>query len=109
MSTPAEHLQHFFTPDFRGLRRYFYFLSAGCGQCRGRFTSVLNIMNRKRILLVLAALILCGARFYFYAGHATSPGQPTLAVLSSQNFTTLASAFNTAKNEVRVVLLLSPT
>jgi hypothetical protein len=66
-------------------------------------------MNRKYILAIVAALVLCGVLFYFYAGHQTPEGQPPLADLVSQNFTTIETAFNAPKDDVRVLLLLSPT
>jgi hypothetical protein len=66
-------------------------------------------MTRKRILVIIAALVLFGALSYFYAGHQTPPGQPSLAKLNAQNFTDIENAFNAAKGEVRVLLLLSPT
>ena len=66
-------------------------------------------MTRKRIIVILAVLILCAALFYFYAGGQTPQGQPPLANLTPQNFTAIESAFNAAKDNVRVLLLLSPT
>jgi hypothetical protein len=66
-------------------------------------------MTRKRILGIIAALVLFGALLYLYAGHQTPAGQPPLAELTAQNFTGIENAFNAAKGEVRVVLLLSPT
>ena len=66
-------------------------------------------MTRKRILILIPALILCGALYYFYAGHQTPAGQPPLADLTPQNFTTLENAFNASNDDVRVLLLLSPT
>ena len=66
-------------------------------------------MKRRHILAIVAALVLCGALFYLYAGHRTPAGQPPLAELIPQNFTTIETAFNAAQDDVRVVLLLSPT
>jgi hypothetical protein len=66
-------------------------------------------MNRKYIFAIFAALVLGGVLFYLYAGHQTPEGQPPLANLIPQNFTTIETAFNAAKDEVRVLLLLSPT
>jgi hypothetical protein len=66
-------------------------------------------MTRKRILAIVAILVLGGALLYFNAGHQTPSGQPPLTELNPHNFTTIENAFNTAKDEVRVVLLLSPT
>ena len=62
-------------------------------------------MTGKRILAVIAILVLGGALLRFYAGHQTRSGQPPLAELNPDKFTT---AFNTAKDEVRVLLFLSP-
>jgi hypothetical protein len=66
-------------------------------------------MNRKYIFAIVAALILCGVLSYFYTGHQTPEGQPPLANLVPQNFTALETVFNAAKDDVRVLLLLSPT
>jgi hypothetical protein len=66
-------------------------------------------MNRKYVFAIVAALVLCGVLFYFYAGHQTPAGQPPLANLVPQNFATLETAFNAAKDDVRLLLLLSPT
>ena len=66
-------------------------------------------MTLKRILAIAAILVLGGALSYFYAGHQTPLGQPPLAELKPHNFTIIENAFNAAKDEVRVLLLLSPT
>lgn len=66
-------------------------------------------MNQKRTIAIVAALVICGALFYFYAGHETPAGQPALAELASENFAALQTVFNAAKHETRVILLLSPT
>jgi hypothetical protein len=60
-------------------------------------------MTGKRILAVIAILVLGGALLRFDAGHQTPSGQPPLAELNPDKFTT---AFNTAKDEVRVLLFL---
>jgi hypothetical protein len=66
-------------------------------------------MSLKRITAIIAALILGAVLFYFYAGHQTPAGQPPLAELKSDNFTSIETAFNAAKNDVRLLVLLSPT
>ena len=66
-------------------------------------------MNPKRLAVVAAVLVLAGLLMYFYAGHQTPPGQPPLTLLTEQNFGSIAEAFNGAKDDVRVLLLLSPT
>ncbi|HXN45412.1 MAG TPA: hypothetical protein VN893_02155 [Bryobacteraceae bacterium] len=66
-------------------------------------------MKRTYILAILGAALLGGLLFYLYAGHQAPPGQPPLATLTPRNFTSLETAFNAAKDDVRVLLLLSPT
>jgi hypothetical protein len=66
-------------------------------------------MNRKRVVTIVAVLVLFGLLFFLYAGHQTPAGQPPLADLQAHNFTAIENAFNEAKNDVRILLLLSPT
>jgi hypothetical protein len=66
-------------------------------------------MNRKRMLLVVALLMVFGAVYYFYGGHATPKLQPPLASFSSEDLTPLKTAFNSSASSVRVVVMLSPT
>jgi hypothetical protein len=67
-------------------------------------------MTGKRILMIaVVAVLLCGALFFLTGGHRTPVGQPPLAELDAQNFTTLENAFNAANDNVRILLLLSPT
>ena len=66
-------------------------------------------MNRKQILAALLAIALAGALYYLYGGSQTPAGQPPLQKLTTQNLAEVKSAFNAAKDDVRVLLLLSPT
>lgn len=66
-------------------------------------------MNRKRMLPVLALLMVIGAAYYFYGGHSTPKLQPPLASFSSGDLTPLKTAFNASASSVRVVAMLSPT
>jgi len=67
-------------------------------------------MKRSRkIIGVCLAAIIAGVVFYLYAGSAAPSGQPPLGRLSPSNFGELRSAFNQAKDTVRVVAMLSPT
>ena len=66
-------------------------------------------MSRKQALIAALAIALAGAFFYFYGGHQTPTGQPPLRNLTTQNVVEVKNAFNAAKNDVRVLLLLSPT
>jgi hypothetical protein len=66
-------------------------------------------MNRKRMLLVVALLVVFGAVYCFYGGHVTPKLQPPLASFSSGDLTPLKTAFNASASSVRVVAMLSPT
>ncbi|MFZ0595167.1 MAG: hypothetical protein WAM39_32190 [Bryobacteraceae bacterium] len=66
-------------------------------------------MRRKYILFAIAALALAGALFYLYGGGQTPSGQTALMRLNPQNVAEIENAFNDAKQDVRVLLLLSPT
>ena len=66
-------------------------------------------MKRKHILAAIVATALAGALFYFYGGSQTPSGQTPLQKLTPENVAEVKSAFNAAKNDARVLLLLSPT
>lgn len=66
-------------------------------------------MTRKRILIGIAALALITALFYFYGGHQAPAGQSPLATIPPESLDTVANAFNAAKDDVRLLVLLSPT
>jgi hypothetical protein len=66
-------------------------------------------MNRKRSLIAILTAALVAALFYFYGGSQAPPGQPRLQSLTAQNVTDIENAFNSAKDDVRVLVLLSPT
>lgn len=66
-------------------------------------------MKRKYIPGALMAVALLAALIYFYGGSRVPAGQPPLLSLTPQNVTEFKTAFNAAKEDVRVLLLLSPT
>jgi hypothetical protein len=66
-------------------------------------------MRSKYILLAILTLALVGVLFYLYGGSQVPSGQPPLQSLTPQTLAGIENAFNAAKNEVRVLLLLSPT
>ena len=66
-------------------------------------------MTRKTILPIFAAVLMSAGLFYFYGGHAVPPSQPALVALTPQNLATIEGAFNEAKDDVRLLVLLSPT
>jgi hypothetical protein len=64
----------------------------------------------KKSLSILAGLVLVGLlalRWHFYGGATVPAGQPALVTLTTID--ELRTAFNAASEEVRIVLLLSPT
>ena len=66
-------------------------------------------MTRKTVAIMPVAVVLGAGLFYFYGGHTAPPGQRTLVALTPQNLSSIGDAFNEAKGEVRLLLLLSPT
>ena len=67
-------------------------------------------MKRSRRILGLVVLaFIAGLAFYLYAGGTTPAGQLPLTRLTEANFGELRSAFNAAKDSVRLITLLSPT
>ena len=66
-------------------------------------------MKRKYIFSAILAASLLAALGYFYGGTRAPSGQPPLIILTAQNVAEVKNEFNAAKDEVRVLLLLSPT
>ena len=67
-------------------------------------------MQRNRaVLIVLLVLLVIGSVLYFYGGTKTPAGQEPLTRITPQSFVSLKTAFNDAKDEVRLLVLLSPT
>ena len=65
-------------------------------------------MKRKFVLGAILAMALIGALVHFYGGSRVPPGQAPLQSLIPQK-SAIKSLFNAAKDDVRVLLLLSPT
>jgi hypothetical protein len=66
-------------------------------------------MGAKFILAATLTLVLIAAVFYFYGDGQVPAGQAPLERLTPQSVGSLENAFNAAKDDVRVLLLLSPT
>ena len=64
--------------------------------------------TRFLITIVLAALLLF-AGLYLWGPSKTPAGQPPLSVLSAATFSEFQTAFDSATDQPRIVLLLSPT
>jgi len=66
-------------------------------------------MKSKYIIGMLLAALLLTALVYFYGGSQAPSGQRPLRSLTAQNGADVKNEFNAAKDNVRVLLLLSPT
>ena len=66
-------------------------------------------MKRKYIFGALLAAFLLTALGYFYGGSQAPSGQPPLRSLTAENVAEVKNEFNAAKDDVRMLLLLSPT
>ncbi len=66
-------------------------------------------MKSKFIVGAVLGVILVGALFYFYGGSQAPSGQPPLESVTAQNVADIKTQFNVAKDDARVLLLLSPT
>ena len=66
-------------------------------------------MKRAYIVVGISVALLAAAVLYLYGGGQTPAGQPPLKNLSAQSVGEIKNEFNAAKDDVRVLLLLSPT
>ena len=66
-------------------------------------------MKQKYIVGAVLVALLAATGLYLYGGGQTPAGQPPLQNLSAQSLGEIKNEFNAAKDDVRVLLLLSPT
>ena len=66
-------------------------------------------MKRAYIVVGILVALLAAAGLYLYSGGQTPAGQPPLKNLRAQSLGEIKNEFNAAKDDVRVLLLLSPT
>ena len=67
-------------------------------------------MKRKGIIVaVVAVAIVLLLFFYFFWGSSMPNGQQPLVRLNRSNFASLKEAFDASANDVRVMVMLSPT
>jgi hypothetical protein len=67
------------------------------------------MQGRKYVLAAAAGLLALAALVYFNGAGQTPAGQPPLARLTVENVSQVPAAFNAARDDVRVLVLLSPT
>jgi hypothetical protein len=74
-----------------------------------RIISIDHDMTKRLFVgMILAALLLL-AGVYLWGPSKAPPGQPPLFTLSASNFSEFQSVFDSAADEPRIILLLSPT
>jgi hypothetical protein len=67
-------------------------------------------VKRRALLAAVAVLVvILAGLWYAFAGHRQPAGQVPLADLTATTLPTLQEDFNRHADEVRVILLLSPT
>lgn len=66
-------------------------------------------MKRQYIVGAVLVALLATAVLYLYGGGQTPAGQHALKNLSAQSVGEIKNEFNAARDNVRVLLLLSPT
>ena len=66
-------------------------------------------MKRRYIVGAVLVGLMAAAGLYLYGGGQTPSGQPPLKNLGAQSVGEIKNEFNAAKDDVRVLLLLSPT
>jgi hypothetical protein len=66
-------------------------------------------MKRLSLASAFAAVAIFACLSYLYGGHQTPKGQPPLADLNAVNLGELKNAFNASHDNVRMLVLLSPT
>lgn len=66
-------------------------------------------MKRRTLLVMAGVVVVLAALAYALSGHHAPAGQPPLAELTAATLPTLQEEFNRYSDEVRVILLLSPT
>jgi hypothetical protein len=60
-------------------------------------------------LVAAGAIVVALVMRYYLVGHQVPAGQPPLIYLTSASLDSLRSDFNHAPDQVRIILLLSPT
>jgi hypothetical protein len=109
MPAAAEGGDHGGVVALHGVRDHLDSLSAGLGQRSSQSACAVSMRRKDYILSATLTAALIGLAVYLYGGHQTPVGQPPLERLTTQNVAELRNAFNAAKDDVRVLLLLSPT
>jgi hypothetical protein len=68
-----------------------------------------SMSRRNYIIGAVAALVVIFALVYFYGGSQTPATQPQLVRLTPENVAQVEAEFNAAREDVRLLVMLSPT
>jgi hypothetical protein len=66
-------------------------------------------MKKKAIVFGIVAVLLLLAAAYFWGPSSVPPGQASLLTLTAANFSEFEKSFDADSDDLRLVLLLSPT
>jgi hypothetical protein len=79
------------------------------GECFGEIRRESSVKRKGIIAASLGIAIVLFLCFYFFWGSSVPNGQQPLVRLDNSNFASLKEAFNASANDVRVMVMLSPT
>ena len=109
MQSPDEHGGIGSVMRIGGFRLDFHLVPAVRRECNRWSGNSVIPMKRAYIVGAIPVALLAAAVLYLYGGGQTPAGQPPLKNLSAQSVGEVKNEFNVAKEDVRVLLLLSPT
>ena len=95
---------------FHRVRNHCDFLSTGDGERGCQSDNPVNFMSpRRTIFAAVAALAVIALLVYLYGGSQTPTTQPQLVRLTPENVAQVEAAFNASREDVRLLVMLSPT
>jgi hypothetical protein len=109
MQSPDEHHGIGSVMGIGGFRLDLHPVPADHRERNSRFGSSMIPMKRAYIIVGILVALLAAAGLYLYSGGQTPAGQPPLKNLRAQSLGEIKNEFNAAKDDVRVLLVLSPT
>jgi hypothetical protein len=109
MQSPDEHDFLGSAMDIGGCRLDLHLVPADHSERNSRPGSSMTPMQRAYIVGAIPVALLAAAVLYLYGGGQTPAGQLPLKNLNAQSVGEIKNEFNAAKDDVRVLLLLSPT
>jgi hypothetical protein len=109
MQSPDEHRGIGSVIRIGGFRLDFHLVPTDHRERNSRSGISVIPMKRAYIVGAIPVALLAAAVLYLYGAGQTPAGQPPMKNLSAQSIGEIKSEFNAVKDDVRVLLLLSPT